>query len=327
MSRTGDEIKVGIVVASGVLLFLVALVFVKGVDLLRQKKAEYRTHFKFAGGLEPGSTVRFGGLKVGKVKSAALDPDDNTLVRIMLEVEPNTPIRADSKARISSLGFLGENYMEISAGKRDSPLLPPGSEIQTVEIVQLDEVFNNVNNITVNATKLVNDLDAQVLVLSKNANDLIANVNDVVSPENKEHFNSALANVDGMLKEMRPELQRTLANVDAASAKISPTIDNVNVTLGKANTLTDHLDSVVTENRKVIHDSLLNLQTSLQKMQGLIDDLDDAIGSNRGNLDETLENIRAVSENLRQFSETIKQHPYSLVRIKVEKDRQPPSGK
>jgi phospholipid/cholesterol/gamma-HCH transport system substrate-binding protein len=246
---------------------------------------------------------------------------------VVLQVDDGTPIHTNSKARISSLGFLGENYLEISAGTRDAEPLPPGSEIPTVEIVQLADVFNNVNNITVNATKLVNDLDDRVLVLSDNANLLIKNLNDVVSPANKEHFGSVLANADGMLKESRPPLERTLNNLEVASGKVSPTIDNVNVTIGKANKLTDHLDDVVVENRKEIHDTLLRLQTSLADAERMINDLDDALGANRGNLDETLENIRTTSENLKEFTDTIKQRPYSLIRIKGEKDRLPPGGK
>ena len=105
-----------------------------------------------------------------------------------MQVDPGTPVKTNSMARISSLGFLGENYVEVSPGTRNAPLLPAGSEIPAMEIVQLSDVFNNVNNITVNATKLVNDLDDQVLVLAKNANQLIKSLNDVVSPENKEHF-------------------------------------------------------------------------------------------------------------------------------------------
>lgn len=319
-----EEIKVGVVVAFAVVLFVIALVFVGGVRVFGNKRVQYVALFKFAGGLEPGSAVRFGGLKVGNIKSAALDPADTTRIRVILAVAPDTPVRTDSIARISTLGFLGENYLEISAGTHGAPRLPPGSQIPTIEIAQLDEVFNNVNNITVNATKLVNDLDSQVLVLSNNANDLISNMSAVVSPANKEHFNSILTNTDAMLKETRPEIQRTLANLDATSAKLPPAIDNVNVTLGKADQLTEHLDSVVVQNREALRNALINLQTSLQQAQHLISDLDDVVGANRGNLDETLENIRAVSENLREFSETIKERPFSLVRVKTEKDRVPP---
>ena len=327
MARTNEEIKVGAVVVVAALLFLLALVFVGGLDLLRRKKVEYTSHFKFAGGLEPGSLVRYGGLKVGTVESAALDPADSTLIKVVLGLQPGTPVKTNSQARISSLGFLGENYVEVSPGTRSAALLPAGSEIPAMEIVQLSDVFNNVNNITVNATKLVNDLDAQVLVLAKNANDLIISLNDVASPANKAHFASVLASTDEMLKESRPHIERTLANLDALSAKMGPTLDNVNGTLGKADKLTDHLDAVVVENRKAIHDTVLRLQTSLAKAEQMIDDLDDTLGANRGNLDETIENIRITSENLREFTENVKQHPFSLIRIKTEKDRLPPGEK
>ncbi len=327
MARTNEEIKVGVVVGVSALLFLVALVFVGGVNLLRKKKVEYTTYFKFAGGLEPGSLVRYGGFKVGTVASAELDPADSTRIKVVLQVNPGTPVKTNSKARISSLGFLGENYVEVSPGTRDAAPLPPGSEIPSAEIVQLADVFNNVNNITVNATKLVNDLDEQVLVLSKNANQLISNLNDVVDPENKQHFGSVLANTDGMLKESRPHIEKTLGNLETVSNKMTPTIDNLNGTMGKAGKLTDHLDEVVVENRKEIHDSLVRLQTSLAEAERMINDLDDTLGANRGNLDETLENIRAASENLKEFTDTVKQHPYSLIRIKTEKDRTPPGGK
>jgi phospholipid/cholesterol/gamma-HCH transport system substrate-binding protein len=327
MARTNEEIKVGVVVVLAALLFLVALVFVGGVNLLRKKRVEYTTYFKFAGGLEPGSLVRFAGFKAGTIRSASLDPQDSTRVRIILQVNEGTPVRTNSKARISSLGFLGENYLEISPGTRDAAPLPAGSEIPSAEIVQMTDVFNNVNNITLNATKLVNDLDDRVLALSDNANLLIKNLNDVVSPENKEHFSSVLTNADGMLKESRPHMEKTLANLETASGKVSPTIDNLNGTIGRANKLTDHLDGVVVENRKEIHDTLLRLQASLADAERMINDLDDTLGANRGNLDETLENIRATSENLKEFTDTLKQHPYSLIRIKAEKDRLPPGGK
>ena len=327
MARSNEEIKVGVVVAMAASLFLVALVFVGGVNLLRKKKIEYTSYFKFAGGLQPGSLVRYGGLKVGTVESAALDPADSTRIKVVLAVDPGTPVKTNSQARISSLGFLGENYVEISPGTRNAAPLRAGSEIPAMEIVQLSDVFNNVNNITVNATKLVNDLDEQIIVLAKNSNELVKNLNDVVSPGNKEHFRSVMANTDGMLKESRPHIEKTLANLDTVTGKMEPILDNINVKLGKANKLTDHLDSVVVENRKEIHDTLVRLQSSLADAEKLIVNLDDTLGANRGNLDETLENIRATSQNLKEFTDTVKQRPYSLIRVKTEKDRLPPGGK
>jgi phospholipid/cholesterol/gamma-HCH transport system substrate-binding protein len=327
MPRKGEEVKVGIVVVVAIVLFLAALVLVGGANLFGRKMVGYTTYFKFAGGLQPGSYVRFGGLKVGTVQSANIDREDTTRIRVVLSVRAGTPIRTNSKARISTLGFLGENYVEVSPGTRDAPRLQPGQTIPSAEIVQLADVFNNVNNITLNANKLVNDLDNRVLVLSDNANQLIKNFNAVVGPENQKHLAATLANTDSMLAEARPRVNRTLANIETTSAKLPPTLDNVNTTIGKADKLADHLDAVVVENSQEIHDVLLRLNTSLADAQRLILNLNDTLDSNRGNLDETLENIRVTSENLREFSDQVKQHPYSLIRIKTQKDREPPVGK
>ncbi len=327
MARNQEEIKVGAMVIVAAIVFLTALVAVGGVNLFRKKRVTYTTYFKFAGGLEPGSFVRFGGLKVGTVQDAEIDPEDSTRIRVRLLVYDKTPIRGNSKARISTLGFLGENYVEVSPGTREAALLPNGSEIPALEIVQLADVFNNVSNVTVNANKLVNDLDDKFLVLANNSNQLINNLNQAVGPENREHFGSILSNADGMLAESRPHLKKTLANLETASGKFGPTVENADATISRVNTLAGNLNGLVVENRAEIHDALLRLRESLIDARQLMGDLDDVLSGNRANLDETLENIRISSENLKQFTDTIKRRPFSLIRIKTEKDRVPPTGK
>lgn len=327
MAQKGEEIKVGALAVVATVLFLSALAFVGGVNLLRKKQVTYTTYFKFAGGLEPGTFVRFGGLKVGAVQSAEIDPQDSTRIRVRLLVAAGTPVRVNSRARISTLGFLGENYVEISPGTRDVARLEPGSEIAALEIVQLAEVFNNVNNITVNANKLVNDIDDRFLVLADNTHRLLDNMNSLVGPENRQRIESALANTDALLAETRSRLKTTLANLDAASAKLRSTLDNANSAITQTKTLVGNMDSVVEENRQEIRKALLDLRAALTEAQRLMGDVQETLDANRANLDETLENIRASSQNLKQFTDTIKQRPFSLIRIKAQKDRVPPLGK
>lgn len=327
MARRDEEIKVGALIVVAVVVFLIALVFVGGVNLFRKPMVRYTTYFKFAGGVEPGNFVRFGGLKVGTVESADIDPGDSTRIRVRLHVARGTPIRTNSRARISTLGFLGENYIEVSPGTREAPMLQPGNEIPALEIVQLADVFNNVNNVTVNANKLVNDLDDQFLILANNANRLIADLNAVVGPETRRHLSSALSNTDAMLAESRPRLRSALANIDAASARLAPMVVNADKAITQVHTLAGNLDAVVIENRKELHEALVGLQESLADARGLIAAVDDALQTNRPNLDETLENLRATTQNLKQFTDTIKRRPFSLIRVKAEKDRVPPVGK
>jgi len=327
MAQREEQIKVGALVVVAAVLFLTALVLVGGVNLLRKKKVVYTTYFKFAGGLEPGSLVRFGGLKVGSVQDAQIDPQDSTRIRGKLVLAQGTPISANSRARISSLGFLGENYVEVSPGTRDAAKLPPGTDIPSEEIVQLADVFNNVNNITVNANKLVGDLDEKLLVILDNSDRLITNLNAAVSPENRQHLDAALANIDAVLAESRPRIKTTLVNLDNASAKLGPTVDSAHHTLDRADTLISHLDAVIQEDRQALHETLLRLESTLGDARRLIADFDDTLTTNRRNIDESLYNVRVASRNLRQFTDSIKKRPYSLIRVKPEPDRSPPGGK
>lgn len=327
MAQRDEQIKVGALVVIAVVLFLTALVFVGGVNLFHKRKVTYTAYFKFAGGLDPGAFVRFGGLKVGTVKSAEIDPRDTTRIRVTLQVKEGTPIRTNSKARISTLGFLGENYVEVSPGTRDADRLPDGSEISSLEIVQLADVFNNVNNVTVNANKLVNDLDEKILVVSNNANQLITNMNAVVRPENRAHIDAALANMDAMLAESRPRVKNTLANFESASAKFGPTVDSAHQTLSNADKLVKNLDTVVQEDRQAIHDVLVRLNATLEDARQLMGHFDNTLSTNRPNIDEMLENFRVSSQNVKQFTDTIKQRPWSLIRIKTQKEHVPPNGK
>src|SRR6516225_11181122 len=327
MAQRSEEIKVGGLVVLAVLLFLGTLIVVGGVNLLHRKQVNYVTYFKFAGGLDPGSVVRFAGRKVGTVLSADFDPHDTTRIVVRLKVLANTPVRTDSTAMISSLGFLGDNYVEISAGTRNASLLPPGSEIPAKEVVEVADVINNANALILNANQLVGTLGPKLGTVADTANQLALNLKKMTGPQAQQHLDRILANVDQTLVETRPPLRRTLANLDAASAKVGPAIDKADVTLDSTTTLTKNLNQVVVENRAEIHEVLLTLRSALVDARRLVANLDDTLQANRDNLDETLENIRATSQNLKQLTNTLKRKPNSLVFYKEAKDRQPPVGK
>src|SRR5438046_8859503 len=77
----------------------------------------YRVYFPFAGGLEPGATVRYaGGPKVGRVEKLQLDPKDPSHIEITFSVQADLPVKTDSHVKIMSLSPLGDNHLEIFPG-------------------------------------------------------------------------------------------------------------------------------------------------------------------------------------------------------------------
>ena len=327
MAKREEEIKVGLLVVVAVTLFLASLVVVGGVNLFRKKRVTYTTHLKFAGGLEPGAFVRYGGLKVGVVQSAEIDPSDTTRVRVKVAVNEKTPIRQNSRAKISTLGPLGENYLEISAGTREAGMLAPGGEIPSDEVVQMADILNNVNAATLNANTLIKHVDDRMVVISGKVEDLVKNFDSVVNAENRLRIDSVIANLDEMLAESRAPLKSAIANVDTTTAKLGPTIDNANQTITSTKKLADNLDATVAENRKEINQALIQLRKALVETRALMSDMRNMMDNNRANLDESLDNIRVSSQNLKEFTDQVKRQPYSLIRIKTQKDREPPTGK
>lgn len=327
MAKREEEIKVGLVIVVALTLFLTALVAVGGVNLFRKKRVTYTTYFKFAGGLEPGAFVRFGGLKVGVVQLAEIDPLDTTRVRVRFAVNEKTPVRQNSRAKISTLGPLGENYLEISPGTREAEILKAGGEIQSDETVQMADILNNVNAATLNANSLIKHVDERVVVIADKAQELITNFNSVMKDENRRRIDSVIANIDAILAENRAPLKSAIANVDTTTAKLGPVIDNANQTITSTKKLADNLDATVAENRKEINESLVNLRKALLETRALLSDVQSLMDNNRANLDESLENIRVSSQNLKEFTDQVKRQPFSLIRIKPQKDRMPPGGK
>src|SRR5882672_6051656 len=86
----------------------------------------YRAYFAFAGGLEPGATVRYaGGPKVGRVEKLQLDPKDASRIEITFSVKSGLPVKTDSHVKIMSLSPLGENQGKMVPGTKRRALPRP----------------------------------------------------------------------------------------------------------------------------------------------------------------------------------------------------------
>src|SRR4030095_12150019 len=70
-STMSTEARVGAFVIVGLLVLGSAIYFIRTTQTVRGQ-ARYKTYLRYAGGLDPGAPVLFGGIKVGRV--AAVRP-------------------------------------------------------------------------------------------------------------------------------------------------------------------------------------------------------------------------------------------------------------
>src|SRR3989442_9283088 len=60
-------------------------------------------YLKFSGGVQPGTPVRYGGVRGGKVWNTINEPGDSPPIQGGIVVDPGPPIKTDSVPRLSTL--------------------------------------------------------------------------------------------------------------------------------------------------------------------------------------------------------------------------------
>jgi ABC-type transporter Mla subunit MlaD len=105
--------------------------------------------------------------------------------------------------------------------------------------------------------------------------------------------------------------------------KLQPLLEDFRNTTAEANKTLDHIDGMIGENREDVHKAVLELRRTLVNTTSLTERLDQTLNVNSENIDELLDNLRQISENLREFSATIKARPYSLIRAVNPREHKP----
>ena len=276
-------------------------------------------YFKFAGGLEPGAAVRFGGMKAGSVGAVHVDPNDSTRIEVEFSVERDIPLRSDSVAKITSLGPLGDNYLELTTGTRQAAAAAAGSEVKSAETFTFNDLGNMVGGLQPMVQQVLGTLNQRLGELQVT----VARANDLLNDRNRANIGAALGNVNAMLAEDRPKVSATLANVQTASARLVPLLDNLKTTMADADRTVGHLDAVVLENRPDLKASVTQLHQTLVTASAVLDQLNRTLDYNSPNIDETLENVRVTTQQLRELTATLKRRPYTLIRADRSAERKP----
>ncbi|HEX4073946.1 MAG TPA: MlaD family protein [Candidatus Acidoferrales bacterium] len=318
MDAKREQALVGlfVLVASGLLITVVLLLS----GWLTQGDIPFRAYFKNAGGLEPGFEVHYaGGPPIGRVTKVQSDPQDPTRMEVDFAVHPSVPVKTDSKAAITSNSPLGDNFLEIEPGTPAAPRAQSGSTLDSKDYTSLDEIKDTIASLGPKATELINNLNDRVVSLKET----LDRVNDLLDAQNRANISGSLANLNGMLQEDRPEIHSTLTQVDDATAKLNPLIDDFRKTSAQADDAIKNLDAALAEDRPDLHESLETLRKTLTSAQSLTDQLDRTMSNNAENLDEILENLRHITENMNEFTNTIKTRPYTLIRASTPKPHEP----
>src|SRR5258705_10730692 len=218
-----------------------------------------------------------------------------------------------------SMSPLGDNHVEIFPGSPKAPRAARDAALPSLKYVDFNALTAQLNDLNPQAQELLRNLNDR----ASEAKETIARVNDLLGPQNRANLSATLANTRGMLEENRPQIKTTLQNVNAVSAKLQPLLEDFRKTSAEANQTLNHVDAMVGENRADVRQAVLELRRTLTNMTDATARLDQTLDVNSENIDEMLDNMRHVTENLKEFTATIKARPYTLIRATNHTEHKP----
>lgn len=232
-------------------------------------------------GLTQGASVQYNGISVGTVESLRLAPNDPRQVIALLKLQADTPVKVDTRAKMSMGGITSAPFVQLTGGSPQAPMLV-AHDRREIPIIATEP--SALQNIADTANRLVARLDQ---VLSEDNVKRIANT--------LQHIENITGAVGGQSDELRTlvvnlraasdQLNTTLKTTDRAVADIDrelvqqlpPLVRKLDSTLSRLDSAAGGADTILSENRAAINsfanDGLAQLGPTLGELRGLIRDL------------------------------------------------------
>jgi ABC-type transporter Mla subunit MlaD len=284
----------------------------------------FKTYFRYAGGIAPGASVLFGGVKVGQVDAVQPSAEDPTRIEVTFNVKGGTPLNVNSTARSGTVTVMGMPSLLITTGTNDAQRLNPGEVVRSEESVGLDEVTKRASAAADVATALMEDLRGELPAFTSDMRTVLGNANEMIGPSNQKRIASILSELDNILNRESPKIARITdqmsllaKHADSVLYSAKPIPANVDRAVTKANDLLDAVRDPLTKD-------LTDIQTVIQEARETLAGIQNVLGENRQDMAETVQNLRTASENVRALTDTLKQRPWNLIRTTQPIDRKVP---
>jgi len=234
-------------------------------------------------------------------------------------VAGDVPVKTDSRVAILSFSPLGDNHLEIRAGSQSAPKAPDGSLLPSDPYVGFNDLTAEINKLAPQARELLANLNDRITQLKIT----VDRVNDLLNDKNRKNVSATLEDLHGMLAENRPQIKSTISHVNEVSERLGPLLTQIQKTIEQANVTLKKVDGMVDENREDVRASVVNLRQALNNISALTLQIQTLLDNNDYNIEELLNNLREVSENLKEFTDAIKTRPSTLINPNGPRDRKP----
>ncbi len=142
MSNTA---RVGLFMLLALIVLGVFIVKIEEIPIgVKGGRVRVNAVFPSVAGLDEKSPVRVAGVRIGIVEAISLQ-GDRALVTLALD--PGIVLHEGARAQVTSLGMLGDKYVELYPGNLSGPPLKPGTVLQGASPIGFDEAIKTFNDL------------------------------------------------------------------------------------------------------------------------------------------------------------------------------------
>ena len=256
-----------------------------------QRYTNYQILFSGAvTGLAVDSTVSYLGIPVGTVRTIEIDPFDPDLVRVVVQVKSDTPVKTDSVASVEMQGITGVSYIQIKAGTEGAPDLEPdpGQDIATIKSEEsaLQQLFTSAPEVL------------------KSAHELLERANMLFDEQNRKAVSDTLANVEAFTE----ELSKHRASIGEIIEDGRQTFENIEKTTAEIKELTADFRQSLDTITKNFDATLKELDKTLTTVNTAVEETNPKLDAMLTSFTQTADTATAIlNENrvaIRDFTET-----------------------
>jgi phospholipid/cholesterol/gamma-HCH transport system substrate-binding protein len=288
--QSKTEIKVGLMVIVGALVFLWVIGWAKNFSFSTNEKL-LDIKFPTVAGLEIGDPVTVNGVRKGNVVDFKIESED---VIVEIKLDPDINLKEDASFAISMLDLMGGKKINIS----------PGNSKQQIDYdkVQQGQFQPDIPSVMATLGSMQGDLNKIVKEVQITLTSLNSYLTDQQFNDNIKSSLSNLKDITSRLDVLIAENQSDLKTITSNTVQI-----------------TSDAKDVLQNNKESIHNSLTNLQSILVSSDSLLfklNNLADETNNRKNNLgkllyDEDLYNnltttLREVKEMTKMINEQLK---------------------
>jgi phospholipid/cholesterol/gamma-HCH transport system substrate-binding protein len=233
-------------------------------------------------GLSVGSQVLYSGISVGAVRNLSLVRDDPRKVVARIRLSADTPVKTDTRAKLTLTGLTGTAVIQLTGGSPGSPSLETDDPRQVPTIPSEPSALQNIAATASEIVDRVNLLLSDTNVERVNRMlEQLEQVTGAVSSE-REEIAALIRNARSATEQLEKTLasaDRTINNLDAGVIKELPAlVASLDRTLGELESASTTANAILTDNREAIsdfsQDGLGQVAPTLRQLRGLIRELD-----------------------------------------------------